>query len=251
MIYPEDELRDSKFKDKKIQEIKTILEKQHGREFTLNEAEEAYRSLNVLARISYDFISEELKRKELLNEHPRGYRLEEGGTCIICRRHHKNIWYDQHGLKCLLCQKAIDDKVLPIAIAKDENRETWYSAPDLETYFNVKGADLRKYIKNSFLKARTIIGEGKRIHFQVFLIKENKDVLPPKKLVKSRMVKVERQGKEYYAMEPWYDFLTEKEIKRLAKYRIIECLKDTLSKPLDRGGFLIPVEGINPLFGIS
>jgi len=251
MIYPEDELRNSKFKDKKIQEIKTILEKQHGREFTLDEAKEAFRSLSVLARISYDFISEELKRKELLKEHPKGYHIKEGGTCIICGRHDKNIWYDQYGLKCILCQKAINDKVLPIAITEDVNRETWYSTLDLETYFNIKSADLKKYIKTSILKARTVPGRGKSIYLQVFLIKENKDVLPPKKLVKSRTVKVIHEGKEYYALESWYDFFTEKELKRLAKYRILECLKETFVKPIDRGGILIPVDGISPLLSIK
>jgi hypothetical protein len=67
---------------------------------------------------------------------------------------------------------------------KRQNRETWYSTSDLETYFNIKGPDLKKYIKAAFLKARTVSGKQEKIHLQVFLIKETKDVLPPKKLLK-------------------------------------------------------------------
>lgn len=134
---------------------------------------------------------------------------------------------------------------------KDRNKESWYSASELEGYFNLKGTDLKKCIRASFLKVRTVLEERKKINLQVFLIKDNKDVLPPKKLLKSRRVKVENKGKEYYALEPWFDYFTEKEIKPLSKYGIFECLQYTLSKPISRDRILVPINDGNPIFNFE
>lgn len=173
---------------------------------------------------------------------------KKGGTCLICGEYapEENSWFDKNGVKCLPCQRAIDEKVIPVSVI--EKRESWYSQRDLERYFNIKGADLNKYIKNGLLKNRIIKGDKKKIHFQVFLMKDNKDVLPPKKLLKSRTVTVIHKDEEYLTQEEWYDHADEKLIKRLAKYRIIECLKETLQKPISGGRFWVPKNGINPLF---
>lgn len=251
MLYPD--IEDSDFKDKQIKQMKAILEKQFGREPTLAEVNDALRTLRTFAGISYDMFVRDENRDRLLKDHPKGYHLEDGGTCKICSNHTKgnDSWYDKHGLKCMRCQDGINDKIIPISIIKDRQRKTWYSTYDLQEYFNIKDVDVKRYIKTSFLKARTVPGEGKRIHLQIFLIKENKDVLPPKEFIKSRMVKVIRDDKEYYTLAPWYEFFNEKEIRRLVKYRIIECFKETFAKPIDRGGLLIPVDGINPMFGFK
>lgn len=150
-----------------------------------------------------------------------------------------------------ILSKSNYEKILPGSIIKDRDKESWYSASELESYFNLKSTDLKKCIKASFLKVRTVLGEGKRVNLEVFLLKDNKDVLPPKKLVRSRRVKVENKGKEYYALEPWFDYFTEKDIKPLSKYGIFECLQYTLSKPIDRARLLVPVEGVNPLFSLK
>ncbi len=85
------------------------------------------------------------------------------------------------------------------------------------------------------------------MHFQVFLIKDNKDVLPPKKLLKSRTVKTLWKGEEYFTQEYWYEFIEPKLAKQLQKYKIVECLKETLAKPIKSGRFL--TKGIKPIFG--
>lgn len=251
-MYP-DELNETFFKKKQVDEMRAILEKEHGREVSSEEIESALRSIKTLAGVFYELYAEESKKEELLKLNPKGYHLKEGGTCVICRHYVKGekTWYDKHGLKCIYCQKAISEKILPLSITKDQGKESWYSASELESYFNLKGADLKKCIKASFLKVRTVLGEGKKINLEVFLIKDNKDVLPPKKLLKSRRVKVESNGKEYYALEPWFDYFTEKEIKPLTKYGIFECLQYTLSKPIDRDRILIPIDGVNPLLSLK
>lgn len=77
-------------------------------------------------------------------------------------------------------------------------------------------------------------------------------ILPPKGLLKSRVVTIMHKGEEYLTTEEWYEYADIKLIKRLAKYRIIECLKETLQKPITGGGrFLVPKNGVNPLFTLK
>lgn len=232
--------------DKKIQNIKNILEKSHGREFTWEEATQAQWDIEKFARIVFDVAQEDFRRQKLLKEHPKGFHLDSGGSCQICGTHvlGENSWFDKYGLKCVICQKAIDAKIIPASVAKD--KESWYSSGDLISYFNIKGADLNKYIKQSILKNRIVPDEGKKMHLQLFLIKDNKDVLPPKKLLQSRPVKVMRNDEEYFTQEYWYEYIDEKLAKRLAKYKIIECLKETFTKPMKTGRFLH--KQINPIF---
>lgn len=234
--------------DEKIKKLKESLEKQHGRKFTWEETSEAYWGLKKIVDIAMHIAPIEFKKQELLKEFPKGFHLEEGGSCVICGSHvaKKMSWYDKYGLKCINCQKAINEKIIPVSIIK--NSDTWYSRYELATYFNLKGADLNKCIKQSFLQVRTILNEKNKIHFQVFLIKDNKNVLPPKKLLESRMVKIILKGEPNYTQQQWYEFADEKLIKKLAKYRIIEVLAETFKKPVDTSRLLI--KKFNPLFTI-
>lgn len=236
---------------KELKELKEGLEKQHGREFSDQEVQQAVWSLRRFAEIALDAYEVESKREKLLKEKPNGFHLEKGGTCLICGEYspEENSWFDKNGVKCLPCQRAINEKVIPVSII--EKRESSYSQRDLERYFNIKGADLNKYIKNGLLKNRIIKGDKKKIHFQVFLMKDNKDVLPPKKLLKTRTITITHNDKEYLTHEEWYEHGDPKLVERLAKYRIIECLKETLKKPISGGRFLIPKNGINPLFSLK
>lgn len=238
--------------EKQIQEIKSNLEKQHGREFSEDEARTALWDLRRLAHIMYEAFNVDCKWKELLEQNPKGFHLEDGGTCEICRDHTsgENSWFDKHGVKCMPCQRAINEKVIPTSVIK--KKDSWYSKRDLEHYFNIKGADLSRYIKQSVLKDRIIKGETKKVHLQLFLMKDNKGVLPPKNLLKSRTVEIIHKGEPYLTQEEWYEYGDIKLLKRLAKYRIIECLKETLQKPFDTGGrLLVPKSGVNPLFSLK
>ncbi|MVT09517.1 hypothetical protein [Chitinophaga tropicalis] len=232
---------------KELQEIKSILEQEHGREFTWEEAEKAFRAIQVLAEIALDAASEEIRRENLFEQSPKGFHLDKTGSCVICGNvtSGEDSWYDKHGLKCMACQAAVDKKIIPVSVIK--NRENWYSKYDLEDYFNLKGAMLKKYIKQGLLKERIIPGAGKKIHLQLFLIIDNKETLPPKKLLKSRTVKVQHKGEEYYATENWYEFASPATLKKLSKYKIIHCLPETLAQPIETGRFLY--KEINPLLG--
>lgn len=232
--------------EKEIQNIKDILENEHGREFTWEEATKAMWDIKNFARIAYELFAQETSRQDRLKENPKGFHLNDGGSCLICSgsASKENSWYDKNGLKCMPCQKAIDAKIIPTSIIKD--KESWYSKYDLAAYFNIKGIDLNRLVKQSFLKDRIIPGEKKKVHFQIFLIKDNKDVLPPKKFLKPRTIKVMHKDEEYFTQEAWYEFADEKLIKRLSKYKILYILPEMLSKPIDSGRLLHKQP--NPLF---
>lgn len=209
--------------DKRIQEMKDILEKEKGREFSWEEASEAANNLASLGELLLDLSLKEMERKKKLEEFPKGYLLEGGYSCSICRggSYDKQIWYDKWGMKCMTCQKAVNKKIIPASVAKD--RESWYSDYDIESCFNVKAPVLKTWIKDGILKARIIPRESRGNHMQLFLIKDNKDTLPPKKMVKSQMVKEDKDGKEYFHLEPWYRFVNAHE--HLKGYKIMDHLR--------------------------
>jgi DNA-directed RNA polymerase subunit RPC12/RpoP len=208
----------------RIQEMKDLLEKEHGREFTWEEASDAAYRLTGLANLLFDAWREDERRKKKLEESPKGFRLDGVGyTCFICgdsTRAGEN-WYDKYGIKCTTCQKAVDRKEIPASLAK--NKESWYSEFDLRSRFNLKGPTLRSWVKKGILKPRTITFDGKRVHAQLFLIKDNKDTLPPKKMVESQSVKETKDGKEWFRVEPWYRFVDPHE--HLRGYKIMDYLK--------------------------
>lgn len=117
MMYP-DELNESLHKKKQVTDMRTILEKEHGREVTSEEVDSALRSINTLAGVFYQLYAEESKREELLKSNPKGYHLKDGGICIICGSFSEGekTWYDKHGLKCIYCQKAITKKYYQVQL---------------------------------------------------------------------------------------------------------------------------------------
>lgn len=168
----------------------------------------------------------EKDRAEKLKANPKGFHLEGAGyTCFICggSTPEGDNWYDEWGIKCLVCQKAIDDGEIPASLAKD--KDSWYSKHDLERSFNLKSPNIKKWVKEGILKARTVSHYGNGVHAQLFLLEDNKDLLPPKKLVKWQSVKEVRDGKTWHRSEPWYRFVDPKE--HLKGYKIMDYLKVT------------------------
>ncbi len=182
--------------------------------------------LQQLANLMKEIDEEQKKREERLKENPKGFHLEGAGyTCTICGGHtpEGDNWYDEYGIKCLVCQKAVDEGEIPASLAKD--KESWYSKWDLERSFNLKAPTLRSWVKKGVIKPRTITRYGEGIHYQLFLLEDNKDFLPPKKLVESRSVREIKDGKEWFGSEPWYRFVDP--IEHLKGYKIVEYMEVT------------------------
>lgn len=140
-------------------------------------------------------------KENKLKENPKGFNLEGNGqyTCPICGRSTvaNEMWYDKYGQKCTTCQKAIDKKIIPGSVCK--NKDSWYSTWEFEHYFKIKTPTVNKLVRQSIIKGRVI----PEINCSIFLIKDNANVLPSKKLLKSRLVQV---GEERYGSQDWYEF---------------------------------------------
>lgn len=188
---------------------------------------ESKSNLEQLGKLLGEIKEEENARLEKLKEHPDGFHLEDRGvTCAICGTHAPagDNWFDKWGMKCLTCQNGIDKGEVPGSIAKF--KDSWYSRYDFERSFNIKTPTLRKWVKEGILKSRIITNYGKGTHYEVYLIKDNKGFLPPKKLVESRGVnEVGDDGKTWFTTRPWYQFGDPHET--IKGYKILDYLKFT------------------------
>ena len=216
--------------ESQIKEFQEIYEKEYGKKLSWEEASEGAYNLSNLAEVLYKCAVKEHQRQLKLKENPSGFHLEGNGyTCFICKNSVSNeqTWYDKYGIKCLTCKKAVDKKIIPASIAKNEYG--WYSKYDLESRFNIGRHALNRFIKSGVLKPRIIPNESGKPHEYIFLIKDNKDVLPPKKLTESQLVKeVKEDRKEWVHSEPWYKFVDPRVVLR--GYKIMDYLRVTNSE---------------------
>lgn len=193
-----------------------------SKEFSFDHAMEAAENMLHLAEVLAPMQREEERRQRKFQEFPKGFHLEgEGYTCFICHNScsKEDTWYDQYGIKCMGCQGAVDRGEIPPTAA---DRDTWYSAYDFESDFNVNRHALKRWVKAGVLKEHIVKPEHRQdVH--LFFIEENKDVLPPKELVKSQTVSEWRDGKEWFHSEPWYLFVNPHE--HLKGYKIMDYLQ--------------------------
>jgi len=176
------------------------------------------------AKFMEEWKEKEKARDEKLKANPKGFHLEGAGyTCFICcgGTPEGDNWYDEYGIKCLVCQKAIDEGEIPASLARD--KDSWYSAYDLESRFNIKSPTLRKWVRDGIIKARTVSRYGEGVHVQVFLVEDNKDFLPPKKFTESKGVSEVKDGKTWYRSEEWYKFVDP--FQHLKGYKIMEHMR--------------------------
>jgi len=169
--------------EKYIKEFQELYKKEYGKDLTWEEATESARSLLSFAEIAFDSYKTDCIRKCKLKDHPKGFHLDDGKTytCFICKESISNeqTWWDESGIKCMHCQKALDKKIIPKSVCK--NDDSWYAGWEFNYYFNIKTPTVRKFVRQGKLKPRIIknIDTGKP-HFELFLIKDNKEVLPNK-----------------------------------------------------------------------
>ncbi len=214
-------------------ELKVLLEKEQGREITDQELFESENWLRGYAELMLDLGIKEAQRQEKLIENPKGFHLEgEGYSCFIC---HSSIskeetWYDKHGIKCLTCQSAIDKKIIPSTAASD--KDSWYTTHDFEHHFFINRHGVRKLVKEGLLKPRIVPDSGGGTHYQLFLIEDHKDILPPKKLTEWPTVKFQKDGEDWYTSEPWIMHADPKEV--LKGYKILELLGTLEEKHINK-----------------
>ncbi len=197
------------------------------KEFDWDKAYKCLNGLLGLEEICLDQWKEEQRWERKFQESPNGLRMEGRYQCGICGHHEYEkgeYWRDKHGTKCQICKGAIDSGEIPATVASDE--DSWYSTDEIEHAFAVKSKVIRRWVKAGILKAHTIArNEGERFPFQPFLIEENKDILPPKNLVRDRFVKERnKEGQWEFRNDPWFHYVNPAE--HLKGYKILNLLQE-------------------------
>jgi hypothetical protein len=203
-------------------EIKMSVLTSRSKEFHWDKAMEMAESMIHMARVLAPMQQEDERRKRKLKEFPKGFHLEgRGYSCFVCHCtcSEEETWYDQYGIKCMVCQGAIDRGEIP-AMAAD--KETWYSRYDMEREFGANRHAVKRWVKEGVLKARSVKRDNYE-HELLLLIEDNKETLPPKELVESQSVnETHNDGSVWTHMEPWYRFVDP--FKHLKGYKIMDHL---------------------------
>ncbi len=206
------------------EKIRKILEKERGGPVSEMEVEENQRFLKLLAEIAIDQAETEHQWRLRLKENPKGFQLDgEGRNCPICNRAmgKGNGWYDKYGLKCVICQKALMDHIIPASLLK--NKDSFYTETELSIFFNMEKKVLNCWIKEGIVSVRVIKDLDDRIYMRLFLLKDNKNFFPPKKLLKGGVHIEEKEGRQFYVFGRWYDYCDP--LKVIGNYGIAKYLK--------------------------
>ncbi|NCI49779.1 hypothetical protein GWC95_07590 [Sediminibacterium roseum] len=208
------------------EKIRKALEEINKRPLTDQESKQAISLIKMLAEMAMEAAEMMIEREERLKASPNGFHLDGGGhKCAVCRSivAGEDSWYDVFGIKCMNCQSAINNKIIPPTLC--QKQDSYYTELELERYFSLKGKVLNNWIQAGLLIARVIPSLKKGKHTRLFLIKDNKEFLPPKHLVESKEAIEEVDGrKEYLFGIPWYQMVNAP-IDYLKEYGIAKYLK--------------------------
>lgn len=168
--------------DERIKEFQDIYKKEYGKELSWAEARDGAYSLLSLAELALEAMQTDHRRKLKLKDSPKGFHLTDGGVynCRICYTSISNeeTWYTEDGIKCLICQKALEKGTVPSTICED--RKSWFAMWELDSKYGIKHQTARKMIREGRLKPRIIETEDGKPYFYVFLVSENEDFLKSK-----------------------------------------------------------------------
>lgn len=157
---------------KYVDEFKEIYKKEHGKDLSDAEAQEAADNLVGLFDILWKSSMEDSRKKARLKKEPDGFPVEGSYSCLICKCsiNETNGWYDWYGQTCLLCRKAIKDGIIPTFVCTeyDSYFKTWQFEK-----FGLKSPTVRKMVRTGELKARIVLDEAGKPHEYIFLKKEN------------------------------------------------------------------------------
>ena len=163
-----------------INEFKEIYKKEYGKELSDQEAYESATNLMNFAEVLYECAKRDYQRKQQLKREPDGFHLTDGTyNCSICYRQvtRDESWYDKWGTKCLLCQKAVKEGLVPTFVCTE--RDSWYAMWELERKFGIKHQTAKKMVRLGDLKAKIVLYENGDPYEYVFLKKENPNLIDP------------------------------------------------------------------------
>jgi len=165
-----------------INEFKEIYKKEYGKELSNQEAYESATNLMGFVEVLYECAAKEAEKKRRLKKEPEGFHVTDGiYNCLICHRQvtGDESWYDRWGCKCLLCQKAVKEGIVPGFVCKDS--DSWYAMWQLQSKFGIKHQTAKKMVRQEKLKARIVPYENGDPYEYVFLKKENPNLIDPER----------------------------------------------------------------------
>lgn len=154
------------------------MEKKSGKTFTDGEVADAGRRLVGLAEIYLDIAKRDWLRRRKLREHPKGFHLDDGRfSCLLCGEgiEGENSWWDLLGQKCMKCQQAYWDGIVPSFVFQNHN--SFYKTWELKRTFGINPQRAKKLVKEGVIKARIVLNESGKPHEYLFLKKENPNLL--------------------------------------------------------------------------
>lgn len=165
--------------EKAIKEFQEIYKEKYGKELSDAEAAESANNLFNFVKLLHDQAKIDFYRQQRLKDEPKGFHFTDGGiyTCPVCRNNMSNedIWYDKYGMKCMICQKALEKHMIPLSAIK--NRDSWYSVHDFDYYFGIGRQKVHKLVKEGKLKSRIVPSPNGGVYYELFLIKDNPNLL--------------------------------------------------------------------------
>lgn len=169
-----------KISPERLKEFREIFKREYGHDFKdESEAQEAAQNLLGFFEVLYEIAQKDYIRKQKLKKLPKGFPIDDDGiyTCWVCFASitKTNGWYDQYGLKCLNCQRATENGILPSSVFND--RSNWLSLWNIEKEFKVPPITTKKLIREGKIRARVIKQEDGTPYYYVILKNENVEFL--------------------------------------------------------------------------
>lgn len=148
-----------------------------GQEMTDQEAYESASNFQGFVELIYELGMKEAKRKARLKKEPDGFPVDGQYSCRVCgdRIDEQTGWWDWYGQKCLLCQKAVKDGVIPTFVC--EHSDSYYKMWQLTNDLKVRQPAIKKLIKEGRLHPREILNNEAKVHCYIFLKKENPELV--------------------------------------------------------------------------
>lgn len=127
-----------------------------------------------LAHIAYDMYQIHKQFEARLEREPDGFKFPaEGRICKLCMGGGAgDFWYDKRGMRCMDCQTAFVNKVIPGWVFTDDKNKRHITETRLIARYGADRNEIRKYVKEGVLKPRRI-EHGKFAPTLVFLKTDN------------------------------------------------------------------------------
>lgn len=156
-----------------MDDFKKLYKERGGEDVSDSEAELMLNNLTGYFSLLWDISKREARLEKRLKTEPDGFPVEGEFTCRICgtRINEVNGWYDKCGKKCLICQRALNDGVIPSFIFI--NDDSYFKMWQMDSYFKLKYQTVKKMIRLGEVVPRIILDDAGKAHEYIFLKKEN------------------------------------------------------------------------------